>query len=234
MGHALELVQSDAIARFLRAAGFDVFWSWGADENSLKNVQAAEAENISVQKLVDKYAEQFDQLGEVLNLTFDIFNRTSAKHHFEGAQKLWQLCKKEDIYKKKYRGLYCVGCEAFYTPGELADGKCPEGHTNIEDVEEENYFFALSKYQKYLETLISADRLQIMPITRKNEVLAFIKSGLEDFSISRSIERARGWGVPIPSDDSQVMYVWFDALTTYLTALGYPNGNLFKKYWIDN
>ena len=234
VGHALELVQSDAIARFLRAAGFDVFWSWGADENSLKNVQAAEAENISVQKLVDKYAEQFDQLGEVLNLTFDIFNRTSAKHHFEGAQKLWQLCKKEDIYKKKYRGLYCVGCEAFYTPGELADGKCPEGHTNIEDVEEENYFFALSKYQKYLETLISADRLQIMPITRKNEVLAFIKSGLEDFSISRSIERARGWGVPIPSDDSQVMYVWFDALTTYLTALGYPNGNLFKKYWIDN
>lgn len=243
VGHALELVQSDTLARFYRACGLDVFWTWGADENSLKNVQAAEAEGVSVQKLVDKYAKQFGQLGEALNLTFDVFNRTSSKRHFEGAQKLWQLCKKEDIYKKKYRGLYCVGCEAFYMPAEINDGKCPEGHVNIEEVEEENYFFALSKYQKYLETLISTDKLQIMPNSRKNEVLAFIKSGLEDFSISRSVERARGWGVPVPekggsssakaTEDKQVMYVWFDALTTYLTALGYPNGDLFKKYWVD-
>ena len=115
IGHALELVQSDCLARYYRALGHDIFWSWGADENSLKNVQAAEGEGIATQKLVDKYAKQFADLGEVLNLTFDVFNRTSEKHHFQGAQKLWNLCRKEDIYKKKYRGLYCVGCELFYT-----------------------------------------------------------------------------------------------------------------------
>ena len=231
VGHALELVQSDCLARFYRAHGYDVFWSWGADENSLKNVQAAEAEGIPTQKLVDKYAKQFADLGDALNLTFDVFNKTSSKDHFEGAQKIWKLCKKEDIYKKTYRGLYCVGCEAFYTNDEIIDGKCPDGHTNIEEVEEENYFFKLSNYANFLEKLISSDKLKIVPQTRKNEVLSFIKQGLEDFSISRSVERARGWGVPVPQDNSQVMYVWFDALTTYLTALGYPDGNLYKKYW---
>jgi len=234
VGHALEFVQADCLARFYRAWGFDVYFSSGSDENSLKNVQAAQAEGIAVQKLVDKYAKQFEDLGKVLNLTFDVFNRTSATYHFEGAQKLWSLCKKEDIYKKNYRGLYCVGCEAFYSADELADGKCPEGHVNIEEVEEENYFFKLTNYSEFLYKLIETNKLRILPQTRKNEVLAFIKSGLEDFSISRSVERARGWGVPVPGDDSQVMYVWFDALTTYLAALGYPDGNLYKKYWIDN
>jgi len=234
VGHALELVQSDCLARFHRALGHDVFWSWGADENSLKNVQAAEAEGIPTQKLVDKYAKQFADLGKALNLTFDVFNRTSEKHHFAGAQKLWSLCKKEDIYKKIYRGLYCVGCELFYTKDELVDSKCPEHGDVIEEVEEENYFFALSNYQRYLERLILTDQLRITPISRKNEVLSFIKGGLEDFSISRSVERARGWGVNVPDDPNQVMYVWFDALTTYLTALGYPGGDLYKKYWIDN
>lgn len=234
VGHALEFVQTDTLARFWRALDFDVFYASGADENSLKNVQAAEAEGVEIQKLVDKYAKQFAGLGEPLNLTYDVFNRTSEKHHFEGAQKLWSLCRKEDIYKKTYRGLYCVGCEAFYTPDELADGKCPEGHTNIEEVEEENYFFKLTNYSELLLKLIEANKLKITPATRRNEVLSFIKSGLEDFSISRSVERAHGWGVPVPGDDSQVMYVWFDALTTYLTALDYPNGDLYKKYWADD
>jgi len=234
VGHALELVQSDCLARFYRLTGADVFWSWGADENSLKNVQAAEAERISTQKLVDKYAKQFADLGDALNLTFDVFNRTSSKDHFIGAQKLWELCKREDIYKKIYRGLYCVGCEAFYTAGEIIDGKCPDGHANIEEVSEENYFFKLSNYANFLEKLIVTDKLKIVPQTRKNEVLSFIKQGLEDFSISRTFERARGWGVPVPDDKSQVMYVWFDALTTYLTALGYPDGSLYKKYWLDS
>lgn len=234
VGHALELTQSDALARFYRALGYEVFWSWGADENSLKNVQAAEAEGISTQKLVDKYAGQFADLGKTLNLTFDVFNRTSSKDHIKAAQKLWSLCKKDDIYKKNYRGLYCVGCELFYTPNELIDGKCPEHNVRPEEVEEENYFFRLSAYQKYLEKLIENNNLRIIPGTRKNEVLSFIKSGLEDFSISRSVERAHGWGVPVPGGVSQVMYVWFDALTTYLTALGYPNGNLYKKYWLDS
>lgn len=234
VGHALELIQSDALARFYRAIGNDVFWSWGADENSLKNVQAAEVEGVPTQKLVDKYAKQFADLKEPLNLTYDIFNRTSGKHHFEGAQKLWQLCKKEDIYKKTYRGLYCVGCEAFYTPAELVDGKCPDGHTNIEEVEEENYFFKLTNYSEFLLKLIETNKLRITPGTRRNEVLSFIKGGLEDFSISRSVARAHGWGVPVPDDDSQVMYVWFDALTTYLTAIGYPDDELYKKYWLDS
>lgn len=232
IGFALEAVQTDTLARFYRALGYDVLFSSGTDENSLKNVQAAEAEGITTRELVDKYAKQFENLKEALNLSWDVFNRTSAKHHFAGAQKLWQLCKKDDIYKKKYKGLYCVGCEAFYKSGEIVNGKCPDGHVNIEEVEEENYFFALSNYQKYLERLISTDKLRIIPQTRKNEVLSFIRQGLEDFSISRSIERAKGWGVPVPNDKSQVMYVWFDALTTYLTALEFGNDEeLFKKYW---
>lgn len=250
IGFALEAVQADCVARFYRALGFDVYFSSGTDENSLKNVQAAQEEGLPVQKLVDKYAKQFAALKDNLDLSWDIFNRTSNKHHFAGALKLWQLCKKEDIYKKKYRGLYCIGCEVFYKQQEIAGNRCPEGHTNIEEVGEENYFFRLSNYQEYLEKLIATDRLKITPETRKNEVLSFVRGGLEDFSISRSVERSHGWGVPVPDDDpstnaGQVMYVWFDALATYLTALGFgrrpgplaqrgSNEKLFRKYWRDN
>ncbi|MEK7581420.1 MAG: class I tRNA ligase family protein [Patescibacteria group bacterium] len=236
VGHALEYVQADCLARFWRASGYETFYSDGADENSLKNVQAAEKEGVPVQKLVDKYAKTFSDLKEVLNLTFDVFNRTSSPNHFKGAQKLWSLCKKEDIYKKKYHGLYCVGCEQFYTPSELIDGKCPEHLSVPEEVEEENYFFKLSNYQKFLEDLIEGDKLKIVPQAKKNEITSFIKSGLEDFSISRSRERARGWGVPVPNDNSQVLYVWFDALVTYLTALGFGSKDegLYKKYWLEN
>ncbi|KKR50815.1 MAG: Methionine-tRNA ligase [Candidatus Curtissbacteria bacterium GW2011_GWA1_40_16] len=235
VGHALEYVQADCLARFYRVSGYETFYSDGADENSLKNVQSAEKEGVPVKELVDKYSKKFFDLKDALNLTFDFFNRTSSKDHFSGAQKLWSLCKKEDIYKKNYKGLYCVGCELFYTPDELVSGKCPEHLTVPEEVEEENYFFKLSNYQKFLADLIKKDKLLIVPGTRKNEVLSFIESGLSDFSISRSRERARGWGVPVPSDDSQVMYVWFDALTTYLTALGYGTDDhkLFDKFWKD-
>lgn len=235
VGHALEFVQADCLARFWRASGYETFYSDGADENSLKNVQAAEREGITVQKLVDKYSEKFFDLKDTLNLTFDVFNRTSSKGHFLGAQKLWNLCKREDIYKKKYRGLYCVGCELFYTPSELVDGKCPEHLIVPEEIEEENYFFRLTNYSEFLKKLIKTNKLLIVPNTRRNEVLSFIESGLEDFSISRSRERARGWGVPVPGDNSQVMYVWFDALTTYLTALGFGSAeqNLYKKLWGD-
>jgi methionyl-tRNA synthetase len=232
IGFALELVQADALARFYRAQGTDVFFASGTDENSLKNVQAAEAEGISTQKLVDVNAKKFEDLKGALNISWDGFNRTSQPHHFAGAQKLWSLCRKEDIYKKTYRGLYCIGCEAFYAEEEIVGGKCPDGHINIEEVEEENYFFKLSNYQGYLEDLISKNKLKIVPNTRKNEVLSFIEQGLEDFSISRSVERAKEWGVPVPGDDSQVMYVWFDALTTYLTVLGFgKDEKLFREYW---
>lgn len=235
IGFAMEAVQGDVIARFCRASGWGVYFSSGTDENSLKNVQAAEAENLPVQKLVDKYAAQFAKLKKALNLTWDVFNRTSQAHHFAGAQKLWNLCQKSDIYQKKYKGLYCVGCEIFYQPEELAGGRCPDGHTNIEELEEENYFFKLSRYQKWLDNLIGTDKLKIVPETRKHEVISFIRQGLEDFSISRSVARARGWGVPVPGDDSQVMYVWFDALTTYLTALGFGSDDkLYRDWWVNN
>lgn len=255
IGFALELVQTDCVARFYRMLGWDVYFATGSDENSLKNVQAAEDANVDVRKFVDRNAQEFAKLKEALNLSWDVFNKTSLGHHFAGAQKFWKLCKSEDIYKKNYRGLYCIGCETFYAKEEIVDGKCPDGHMNIEEVEEENYFFKLSSYQGYLEKLISTDKLRIVPNTRKHEVLSFIRQGLEDFSISRSVERSHGWGVPVPSSathyaphsgasrvekasegkpDDQVMYVWFDALTTYLTALGFgKNEELYKKWWVD-
>lgn len=233
IGFALETIQSDVVARYHRLLGLDVYFSSGSDENSLKNVQAAEIEGLPVQELVDKYAKRFLDLKQALNLSYDVFNRTATEAHFKGAQKLWLACKKEDIYKKEYSGLYCVGCEEFYTEDELNDGYCPE-HPSIipEKVSEENYFFKLTNYQKELETLIETDKLKVIPETRKHEVLSFIKQGLRDFSISRSVERAKGWGVLVPNDPTQIQYVWFDALVTYLTALGYGDDEkLFNKYW---
>ncbi len=229
---ALEYVQADVVARYHRQKGDEVFFLTGADENSLKNVQAAEKEGISTKELVDKNTKRFIEATKVLNITNDDFIWTTAKKHFAGAQKLWLACKKEDIYKKKYKGLYCVGCEQFYLEKELVDGRCPEHKTKPEAVEEENYFFKLSNYQKKLEKLIESDKYKVIPESRKNEVLSFIKMGLEDFSISRSQKRAKNWGVPVPTDESQVIYVWFDALSNYITALDYDkNSAKFKKYW---
>ena len=232
IGFALELVQADVLARYSRLENNDVYFLTGSDENSLKNVQAAVKEGVKTKELVDKYAEDFKNLKQTLYLSFDDFIRTSEKRHFIGAQKLWSSCNKEDVYKKKYKGLYCVGCESYYTKKDLIDGKCPEHKTVPEEIEEENYFFKLSNYQKKLIKIIQSDKLKIVPVSRKNEVLSFIKSGLEDFSISRSKERAKNWGVPVPGDDSQVMYVWFDALSNYITGLNYGGDEkLYKKYW---
>lgn len=227
-------MQTDVIARFQTLIGKSTFLTTGADENSLKNIQAAEEQNITTQALCDTNAAIFKQFAEHIGLSFNAFVRSSSKaEHWPGVQKLWQMCDKAgDIYKKKYRGLYCVGCEAFYKESELEDGLCPEHKKKPELVEEENYFFRLSKYQKKLEKLIKSGELEVLPATRKREVLAFIKQGLEDFSISRSVERAKGWGVPVPGDDSQIMYVWFDALSCYLTGVGWNDDDAkFKKWW---
>lgn len=232
IGFALEVVQADTIARYHRLLGENVHFLAGTDENALKNVQAAEEQGIPVKKLVDQNAQKYKDLEKALNLTYDDFIRTTEKRHIEGAQKLWLSCKKEDIYKKKYKGLYCVGCEMFLTEKDLVKGKCPEHKTKPEVVEEENYFFKLSRYQDWLEKQISSDKLKIIPEIRKNEILSFIRQGLEDFSISRTRERAHGWGIPVPGDASQIIYVWFDALANYITALDWQgNGKLFKKYW---
>lgn len=221
LGYAMELVQGDVIARTHRERGDEVNFIYGADENSLKNVQAAEKEGITTQALCDRNAQAFVDLGKVYNISFDNFQRSSSPDHFASSQELWQRCAAEgDIYKKKYKGLYCVGCEAFYTAEELNEqGECFEHPgRKLDEVEEENYFFKLSRYQDALLKLIESDEYLITPAHKKNEALGFIKQGLQDFSISRSKERARGWGVPVPGDPDQIMYVWFDALNVYRSA----------------
>jgi methionyl-tRNA synthetase len=247
IGHALEYVQTDCYTRFQKIQENDIKFVTGSDENSLKNVQAAEKGGISTEELCKTNAQKFADFKKLLNVDFDIFLRTTDKNHFEGAQKFWKLCEK-DIYKKKYRGLYCVGCEAFYTPDELVDGLCPEHKKALVEIEEENYFFRLSTYENKIRELIEKNEIKIYPETKKNEVLGFIKQGLQDFSISRSIERAHGWGVPVPEDSTQIMYVWFDALLTYINAIGFYESdlssersrpfttdekNIFDRYWIN-
>ena len=236
IGHALEFVQADAVARFHRLLKNEVALLSGGDENALKNVQAAEEAGENVQKFVDRHAELFKQLAELLNVQFDFFQKGSDKKtHFPSSQKLWQLCEKAgDIYKKSYKGLYCVGCETFYSKDELdQNGECFEHPgKKLETVEEENYFFRLSKYQDFLDKLINSDKLQIIPTTKKHEALSFIRQGLEDLSVSRSNERAKNWGVPVPNDPTQRIYVWFDALNIYQSGVGFGwNDKLYKKWW---
>jgi methionyl-tRNA synthetase len=223
IGHALEFTQGDVIARYHRQKGDEVLYLSGADENSLKNVQAAEKEGITTQALCDRNAQAFVDLAKLYNISLDVFQRSSIAGHFASSQELWQKCfTAGDIYKKKYKGLYCVGCEAFYTSDELNDkGECFEHPgKKLDEIEEENYFFKLSKYQDKLLQLIESDEYRIVPEHKKNEALGFIKQGLQDFSVSRSKERARGWGVPVPGDESQIMYVWFDALNVYRSGAG--------------
>ena len=237
LGFALEIIQTDAFARYRRSIGEDVRFLTGTDDNSLSNVQAAEAEGISTRELVDRNTEFFYELKDQLDISFDDFIRTSSEErHLAGAAKLWQACDGAgDIYKKLYRGLYCVNCEQFYTEDEAPGGRCPEHGVELETIEEENYFFRLSKYAERLERLIESDEYEVVPVSRKNEILSFIRMGLEDFSISRSTRRSHGWGVPVPGDPNQVMYVWFDALSNYINALGYAeDGELYAHYWLNN
>lgn len=235
LGHALEFVQADVLARKHRAIGDSVFFLSGSDENSLKNVRSAEKLGVPVKSLVDENYAKFFELKNRLDISFDDFIRTTEIRHFKGAEKLWRACEK-DIYKKKYSGLYCVGCEEFYKEEELENGLCPDHKVRPELVEEENYFFKLSQYQKKLKDIIEKDEVRIIPETRKNEVLSFINSGLQDFCISRSSERAKGWGIDVPGDSSQKMWVWFDALSNYINALGYgsEDESKFNEFWQNN
>lgn len=234
IGLALEYVQADTIARYYKQQGVDVFLSAGSDENSLKNVQAAEKAGKDVETFVAEKAARFEGLRSLLSVEFSDFIRTSKEEHKRGAQKFWEACQPEDIYKKAYQGLYCVGCEEFKTEDDLVDGNCPDHGVPPEVVEEENYFFRLSAYQTQIAELIRSGDVRIVPEQKKNEMLAFIDRGLQDFSISRSHKRAHGWGVPVPGDDDQIMYVWFDALSNYLTVLGYADNNdNFARYWLQ-
>lgn len=237
IGFALEEIQTDVFARYHRLLGDAVRFQTGTDENSLKNVQAAEREGISTAALVERNAQRFQALGPLLGVSFDDFIRTGAEQrHIDGVYKLWRACAaRGDIYKRPYQGLYCVGCEQFYEEADLVNGLCPNHGVRPEFVEEENYFFRLSRYATDLRRLIESDQLRIVPETRKNEVLGFIQRGLLDFSISRSQARAKGWGIPVPDDPSQVIYVWFDALTNYISALGYgDDAPAYQRYWVNS
>jgi len=234
LGHALEFIQCDTIARYKKLSGYETLFISGSDENGLKIVQAAEAEKLTPQKLADRNTQVFKELIDLLNIRIDTWRRGSDHLlHWPGTTKLWKLCwETGDIYKKLYGGYYCIGCEDFYTKKDLSDGKCPEHLNEPNWIKEENYFFRLSKYQKIIENLIASDRLLIIPQTRKNEVLSFIRSGLEDFSVSRSKRRAKNWGIPVPGDDSQVIYTWYDALNVYQTAIGFGyDEKLWSKWW---
>ncbi len=238
IGHALEFIQSDVVNRHHRVLGDDVLYLCGSDENAIKNVQAAEKAGEGVQEFIDKHAVAFQNLATALNIHFDIFQKGSGESHHKASQKLWELCDKNgDIYKKKYKGLYCVGCEEFKTPDQLTEGgECPEHPgKKLEEVEEENYFFKLSKYQEKLISIIESSEFTITPDFRKNEILSFLKSGLEDFSISRSNKRAKDWGVPVPNDPSQRIYVWFDALNIYQSGIGFSSDEkTYEKWWPAN
>ncbi|WP_042417341.1 methionine--tRNA ligase [Streptacidiphilus anmyonensis] len=238
LGFALELVQADVLARHRRSRGVAVRFLSGTDENSLKNVLAAEAEGVAVQDLVDRNAAAFAELAKPLALSFDDFIRTSRDpRHRAGVAHLWARCAEAgDFYRQAYTGLYCVGCEAFYGRDELVDGRCPDHGTEPQEVSEENWFFRLSRYQEQLRELITSGALRVEPVSRRNEVLALIDSGLRDFSVSRSRARARGWGIPVPGDEDQVVYVWWDALGNYVTSLGLGGegdapAEDFQRWW---
>ncbi|XRQ07147.1 methionine--tRNA ligase [Actinomadura welshii] len=236
LGFALELVQADVLARHRRRTEAVRFQA-GTDDNSLKNVLAAEAAGENVQEFVDRLADEFVGLAGPLSLSVDDVIRTSRDpRHRAGVERLWRACADSgDLYRRHYEGLYCVGCEQFYGDAELIDGRCPEHGTAPQRVSEENWFFRLSRYTEKLHDLISRGGLRIEPAERRNEVLSFIEGGLEDFSVSRSTERARGWGIPVPGDPDQVVYVWWDALGNYITALGYGHGgDEFQRWWTGN
>jgi methionyl-tRNA synthetase len=232
VGHAVELVQADVIARYHRPPTYDTYFLTGSDENAIKNVQSAEQAGKPVAEFVAENAEAFQALSGSLNLSLDQFIRTTEKRHFAGATKFWQALDPKDLELKSYSGLYCIGCEEFKNEKDLIEGKCPDHQKVPEHIQEQNWFFKLSNYSDRLLALIESGDLAIYPDYRRNEVIAFIKSGLEDFSMSRSVERAKHWGVPVPGDESQIMYVWVDALANYITALDYEGeGELYQKYW---
>ncbi len=236
IGHALEFVQADILARHKKLVGENVFLTAGTDDNALKNVLKAEEAGEKTSVFVKKHADVFRKLVENLDMDVDYFTETSNdEKHISGAKKLWKRSfDAGDIYLKEYEGMYCVGCEEFKMEKDLNEkGECPEHPGKpLEKIEEKNYFFKLSKYQDKLIEIIESGELLITPKSKKNEILSFIKSGLSDFSISRSVERARGWGIPVPNDDTQVMYVWFDALSNYINALGYGKDDKnFIDFW---
>lgn len=233
IGHAMELIQADFLARMKRNGGDNVLFLTGTDEHGLKIARSAEAQGKTPQAFVNDVSKKFKGLKKALNISFDDFIRTSdKKRHIPGAIALWKkLEAKGDLYPHNYRGLYCAGCEAFVKEKDLVGGLCPIHKKAPEEVEERNWFFRLSRYSTELQALIKSGELQIYPENRRNEMLSLIKSGLEDVSFSRPKGKV-GWGIPVPGDSTQTMYVWCDALANYISAIGYGQDEInFRKWW---
>lgn len=231
VGHALEKVQADVLARYHRQKGFETFYLTGTDEHGVKVFRKAKEAGKDLPTFTSEISESFKALKGALNLSWDEFIRTSDKErHWPGVELIWKkLFEEGDIYKKNYQGLYCVGCEKFITEKDLVDGKCRDHQKEPEMVEEENYFFKLSKYSQEIESRIKNKELKILPEGRENEILSLIREGLEDVSFSRP-SKDLPWGIPVPGDSSQTMYVWCDALTSYISAVGYGRETSDKRY----
>jgi methionyl-tRNA synthetase len=230
IGFAMEIIRADIIGRFKKSQGFDVFFNTGTDEHGLKIYRNAEEKGVETQKYVDEYAEKFKALIPLLGISKDIvFTRTTDKHHIKSAQEFWKLCDKNGfIYKKNYSINYCVGCELEKANSELVNCKCPiHPNLEIERIEEENYFFKFSVFRFKLLELYKNNPEFVIPAHRLNEIKSFVERGLEDFSISR-LKTKMPWGIEVPGDSNHVMYVWFDALVNYISAIGWPDD--LKKF----
>jgi methionyl-tRNA synthetase len=231
IGFAMELLYADVLARRARQQGDEVIFCTGTDEHGGKVSEKAAEQGLDTKAFTDQISQRFLELGKLLNISNNRFIRTTDPGHEQRSKLIWKQLEK-DIYKSKYIGWYCTGDEAFVTETEVKanHGVCPAHNRPYEKIEEENYFFKLSQYsQPIIETINSGD-FDIVPATRRNEIMSVLKSGLEDISISRPKEKI-GWGIPVPGDKTQVMYVWFEALMNYLTVLGYPENDDFKQFW---
>jgi methionyl-tRNA synthetase len=231
VGFALELVQADAAARYARLCGRTVRFQTGTDENAFKNVVAAKQAAVTVQELVDRNSARFKDLLGALNVSADDFIRTTDERHRRGVREFWAKLAPQDLDAREYIGLYCTGCEDFYLPRDLVDGKCPEHGTAPAQVAERNHFFRLARYQSWLEEQLVTERLAVIPPSRRREVLSFVTQGLCDFSISRSAGRTGGWGIQVPGDESQTVYVWVDALINYLSGLNFGTDDSWRGWW---
>lgn len=233
IGNSYEIVMTDAIARYKRMQGYDVFFCTGTDEHGQKIEEYAEAAGVTPKEYVDKVAGEIKEICDLLNTTYDHFIRTTDEHHEKTVQKIFKkLYDQGDIYKGEYEGLYCTPCESFWTESQLVDGKCPDCGREVKPAKEEAYFLKLSKYQKQLEDFIEEHPNFIYPESRKKEMVNnFIKPGIQDLCVSRTSFK---WGIPVDFDPKHVIYVWIDALSNYITALGYDcgeNSDKYRKYW---
>lgn len=234
IGHALEFLLADVLARTARARKQNTLYSTGTDEHGGKIAEKAGELGLKPQDFADQMSQKFRDLQKQLNISNDRFIRTTDKGHEQRAQIIWKSLEK-DIYKGAYEGWYCTGCEAFVTEAIAKENKgvCPNHNKPYEKIKEENYFFKLSTYSPKILEAIKSGTFRVLPDSRRNEILSVLKEGLEDISISRPKDKI-SWGIPVPGDDSQVMYVWFEALMNYLTVLGYPEHEDFKTYWPAN